>query len=277
MTTQNGHPETPSRSSLVCLLAASVLTSGQVAAAADSQSEIAKKLNNPIASLISVPVQLNHDENIGPGDAGERRVLNIQPVIPISLNEDWNVISRTIVPLIDQTDIPAGVDESGLGDVFQSLFFSPKAPTSGGWIWGVGPALLVPTASEDILGAEKWAGGPTAVALKQSSGWTYGALTNHVWSFAGDNDRADISTTFVQPFLAYTTATFTTFGTNTESSYDWDREEWSVPLNLSATQVFKVGEQPMSVQFGARYWADSPDFGPEGWGWRMTYTLVFPQ
>jgi hypothetical protein len=277
MTIRNGHPDSQLRRTLTCLLAAAVLTFGQVAAPADSQSEIAKKLNNPIASLISVPMQLNYDENIGSGDAGERWVLNIQPVIPINLNENWNLISRTILPVIDQNDIPAGTDESGVGDVFQSLFFSPKAPTAGGWIWGVGPALLLPTASEDILGAEKWAAGPTAVALKQASGWTYGALTNHVWSFAGDNDRADISTTFLQPFLAYTTATFTTLGANTESSYDWKREDWTVPLNLTATQVFKIGQQPMSLQLGARYWADTPDAGPEGWGWRMTYTLVFPR
>lgn len=262
---------------LTYLTGAAVLLLGQVAVAADSASEIAKKLNNPIASLISVPMQFNYDENIGIGDGGERSVLNIQPVIPISLNENWNVISRTILPLIDQNDVPPGTDESGVGDVFQSVFFSPKAPTAGGWIWGAGPALLLPTASEDVLGAEKWAAGPTAVVLKQVNGWTYGALTNHVWSFAGEDDRADISTTFLQPFLAYTTATYTTLGANTESSYDWKREEWSVPLNLNATQVFKVGEQPMSLQLGARYWADAPDSGPEGWGWRMTYTLVFPR
>lgn len=277
MPENNEHSNHHLKRPLTYLTGAAVLMLGQVAIAADSASEIAKKLNNPIASLISVPMQFNYDENIGTGDGGERLVLNIQPVIPISLNENWNVISRTILPLIDQNDVPPGTDESGVGDVFQSVFFSPKAPTAGGWIWGAGPAVLLPTASEDVLGAEKWAAGPTAVVLKQVNGWTYGALTNHVWSFAGESDRADISTTFLQPFLAYTTATYTTLGTNTESSYDWKREEWSVPLNLTATQVFKIGQQPMSLQLGARYWADTPDAGPEGWGWRMTYTLVFPR
>ena len=250
---------------------------GMDAMAVDDQAEIAKKLNNPIAAMISLPFQLNYDENIGPTDQGERWVLNVQPVIPISLNADWNVISRTIMPIIWQDDIPPGTDESGVGDVFQSFFFSPKAPTASGWIWGVGPAFLLPTASDDRLGAEKWAAGPTAVALKQEHGWTYGTLANHVWSFAGEDDRADVNATLMQPFLAYTTPKFTTYSINTESTYDWEAEQWSVPINLMATQLFKVGAQPMSLQLGARYWADSPDGGAEGWGLRVTYTLVFPK
>lgn len=250
---------------------------GMNAMAEESQAEIAKKLNNPISALISVPFQLNYDENIGPTDQGERWVMNVQPVIPISLNEDWNLISRTIVPLMELNDVPPGHDESGVGDVFQSFFFSPKKPTAGGWIWGVGPALQLRTASDDLLGAEKWAAGPTAIVLKQQNGWTYGALTNHVWSYAGADDRADTNATFLQPFLSFTTAKFTTFALNTESTYDWEAEEWSVPINLAATQLFKVGGQMMSLQIGARYWADSPDAAAEGWGLRVAYTLVFPR
>lgn len=252
-------------------------TGGMNAMAADDQAEIAKKLNNPIADLVSVPFQLNYDENIGPTDQGERWLMNVQPVIPISLNEDWNVVSRTIVPLMELNDVPPGHDESGVGDVFQSFFFSPKKPTAGGWIWGAGPALLLRTASDDLLGAEKWAAGPTAVALKQQNGWTYGALANHVWSYAGNDDRVDVNATFLQPFLAFTTAKFTTFTLNTESTYDWEAEEWSVPVNMLVTQLFKAGGQVMSLQVGARYWADSPDAAAEGWGLRVAYTLVFPK
>jgi hypothetical protein len=259
---------------LTMLLACCV---GMEAMAEDSQAEIAKQLNNPIAALISVPIQFNHDRDIGMADKGERQVVNIQPVIPISLNEDWNVISRTILPVVQQRDIPPGIDESGMGDVLQSLFFSPKAPTANGWIWGAGPALLLPTASDELLGAEQWAAGPTAVILKQAHGWTYGALANHLWSYAGDEDRADVNATFLQPFLAYTTATFTTFTLNTESTYDWEAEAWSVPVNLMATQLFKIGNQPMSLQIGARYWAEAPDSAAEGWGLRLAYTLVFPR
>lgn len=247
--------------------------------AQDDKAEIAKKLNNPIANLISVPFQLNHSTDIGTSDKGDRYILNIQPVIPVPLNDDWNVITRTIIPLVKQSDVIPGTDQEGLGDSSLSLFFSPVEPTADGWIWGVGPVFLLPTAtdSNNLLGNEKWGVGPTAVALKQENGWTYGALANHIWSVAGNDDRSDISNTFLQPFLAFTTSTFTTFTVNTESTYDWMNAEWQVPVNLMATQLFKVGNQPMSLQLGARYWAEAPETGPEGWGWRLTYTLVFPK
>jgi hypothetical protein len=250
---------------------------GAATKADESQADIAKKLNNPIADLISVPFQFNYDQDIGPTEEGERTFLNVQPVIPIHLNADWNVISRTIVPVISLQDVPPGNDTDGLGDVLQSLFFSPRALVDG-WTWGVGPALSLRTATDDLLGAEKWSAGPTAVALKQEHGWTYGMLTNHLWSYAGNGEATDVDATFLQPFLVYTTATFTSFGMNTESTYDWQANDWSVPVNVFVTQVFKIGKQPMSLQLGARYWADTPeDVGPEGWGARLTYTLVFPQ
>lgn len=245
---------------------------------ADDDAELAKKTQNPIAALISLPMQLNYDEDIGPAEQGEKWQLNVQPVIPISLSEDWNLISRTILPIISQKDVIPGDDtQSGIGDITQSLFFSPTKPTSSGWIWGAGPVLLLPTGREEFSG-EKWGLGPTAVFLKQDSGWTYGSLANHIWSVAGDDDRNDISATYLQPFLSYTTKTFTTFSINTESTYDWEAEEWSVPLNFSITQLLKVGKQPLSLSAGARYWADSPDnVGPEGWGFRLTGTLLFPK
>lgn len=259
----------------LCVFA--LVSYGSSASAQESQDEIAKKLNNPIADLVSVPFQFNFDHNIGPMNEAERWSLNIQPVIPVSISPDWNVVSRTIVPIIGLNDVPPGNEESGLGDIFQSFFFSPKEPTATGWIWGVGPALLFPSASDELLGAEKWAAGPTAVFLRQDSGWTYGALSNHVWSYAGEDDREDVSATFLQPFLAFTTKTFTTLTINTESTYDWQQENWSAPVNLLATQLFKIGNQPMSIQIGARYWIDSPDSGPEGWGFRIAYTLVIPK
>jgi len=244
----------------------------------EKAAELAKKLANPIANLISLPLQYNYDQDYGRGDHGSISRLNIQPVIPISLNENWNVITRTIVPLIDQNDLPVrGVNESGLGDILASQFFSPKEPTAGGWVWGAGPVWLLPTASEDVLGGEKWGIGPTGVALKQAGPWTYGGLVNHVWSFAGDDDRADVNATFLQPFLAYVTKTKTTISLNTESTFDWEEDEWSVPVNLAVSQMFKIGKQPMQFQVGARYWADSPDNGPEGWGLRLQLTFLFPK
>ena len=211
-----------------------------VAAPEISTEDLAKKLQNPIAALISVPFQNNFDFGLGPSNDGFRYTLNVQPVIPISLNKDWNLISRTILPIISQHNavgapIEAGgefleaiqparrsvdVNQDELGDMVQSFFLSPVKPGPAGLVWGVGPVFLLPTATDDLLGSGKWGAGPTAILLKQTGGWTFGFLANHIWSFAGDENRSYVSTTFVQPFLSFTTRTKTTFGVNTESSYD---------------------------------------------------------
>lgn len=264
-------------------LLAAVLLLGQcswalAAAEAEDAAALAKKLSNPVASLISVPIQYNYDENFGPADDGEKNLINIQPVIPVSLNEDWNVISRTILPVVSLQDIPSGSGStSGIGDILQSVFFSPKAPTEQGLIWGAGPVFLLPTASDKLLGGEKWGIGPTAVALKQQGSWTMGFLGNHVWSFAGEDSRSDVNATYVQPFLTFTTKKATTFGLNTETTYDWTAESWSVPINLSVSQMLKFGKQLVQVGGGVRYWADSPDAGAEEWGFRLALTFLFPK
>ena len=247
-------------------------------AAPDDEADLAKKLANPVAALISVPLQYNFDENLGAADQGSKSYLNIQPVIPLSLNSDWNLITRTILPLIDLKNVPeSDKSESGLGDVSASQFFSPKQPTSAGWIWGAGPIELLPTASNDALGTGKWGLGPTFVALKQAGPVTYGLLANHLWSVAGDSKRAYVNSTFLQPFFAYITKTKTTLGVNTESTYDWRSAAWSVPINLTVAQLLKIGPQILSITVGARYWVTSPDNGPEGWGWRVVVTLLYPR
>ena len=244
----------------------------------DYETDLAQRLANPVANLISVPLQYNYDENLGPAGDGSISRLNIQPVIPFSLNEDWNLITRTIVPLLDVQDLPVkGRGESGLGDTVASQFFSPASPTAGGWIWGAGPVWLLPTATDDSLGTEQWGLGPTAVALRQEGPWTVGMLANHIWSITGDSDRADINATLLQPFMSHITPTMTTISMNTESTYDWEAEAWSVPVNFTVAQLLKVGGQVLQVAVGARYWAESPDNGPEDWGVRAVVTFLFPQ
>lgn len=237
---------------------------------------LAKATQNPIASLISLPLQNNFDWGGGPNDDGFQYKLNVQPVIPIALSEDWNIISRTILPFIYQDNVVGTSSQSGLGDTVQSLFFSPVKPAAGGWIWGAGPVLQLPTATDDLLGEEKWGAGPTAVVLKQQGSWTYGALFNHIWSFAGEGGRSSVNRTFLQPFVSYTTKTFTTFGLNTESSYDWQRSQWTVPINASVQQLLKVGKQPISLQLGGRYYAEGPSGAPQ-WGLRFQVSFLFPK
>lgn len=239
-------------------------------------ADLAKTLANPIGALISVPFQNNFDSGGGPAGEGFQYRLNLQPIVPITLDQDWLLISRTILPVVYQEDIVDTSSQSGLSDTLQSFFLSPVRPTQGGWIWGAGPALLLPTATDDLLGTEKWGAGPTAVVLKQQNGWTYGALANHIWSFAGESDRADVSSTYLQPFVSYTMKRATTFTLNTESTYDWDNDQWTVPLNLMVQQLVRIGSQPVAFAVGGRYYAEKPAEGPD-WGLRLAVIFLFPK
>jgi len=236
--------------------------------------ELAKKLSNPVASLISVPFQSNFDFGMGAG-SGWRYTLNIQPVIPVALSPEWNLISRTILPIIHQEKVAGTGSQSGLGDITQSFFFSPAK--SRRFIWGVGPVLLIPAATNDFLGTKKFGLGPTVLVLKQQDKWTYGVLANHIWSVAGSDSRASVNSTFIQPFLAYNTKDAWTFNVNTESSYDWTGNAWSIPIHFTITKLIKVGQRPVSIGGAIRCWAASPEGGPENCGLRIIVTPLFPR
>jgi len=272
------HAQNNSADARLTLAPAGATASGADDAAGDQQAqqaELAKKLQNPVASLISVPIQNNWDFGIGPAHA-MKNTANIQPVVPVSISKDWNLIIRTIMPVIyAESPVAGGGDKAGLGDITQSFFLSPKAPV-GGWIIGAGPVGFYPAATEDTLGAGKWGAGPTIVALQQRHGFTYGILANQIWSFAGHSDRQRVNALYLQPFLTFTTKTFTSFSVNTETTYNWVTDESTAPMNFMVQQLLKIGKQPVALQFGYRYYVAKPSGGPN-WGLRFAITFLFPK
>lgn len=241
------------------------------------QANLAQELTNPLADLLTIPIQMSYDSGIGREDDGSKLQTNFQPVYPFQLTDDWNLISRTILPVTYQSDIvPGSGSQFGLGDINLSLFFSPRKP-KGGVIWGVGPVFLLPTATDTLLGAEKWGAGPTAVVLAMRGRWTMGVLGNHIWSFGGEAQRTDISNTFIQPFVAYTWPNSWTFSVLSESTYNWKTEEWSVPVNVAIAKLVRLGRLPVSVQGGAGRWLQSPEAAAEGWRYRLQANIVLPK
>ncbi|RBW52433.1 transporter [Phaeobacter gallaeciensis] len=242
---------------------------------AETEEELAKKLANPVAALISVPFEYKYDQNLGPNDEGTQRTLVVKPVIPFSLNDDWNLITRTIIPYVWLDGVTPGSSSNRFGDIQASFFFSPKKPTSRGVTWGVGPILQIPTSSSNGLGRNEWGAGITGLALTQNGPWTIGLLGSHTWDIAGaDTDQSD---TFVQPFLNYTTPDAWTFVLNTESTYDWIADDWSVPINANVRKLVTLGDQRVSFTVGVRNWIKSSDNGPDGWGATLGATMLFPK
>jgi len=238
--------------------------------------DLAKKLANPVAALISVPFEYTWDTKAGVNEQGDKNYLTLKPVVPISINQEWNLISRTVMPLVRQTDITPGTTQSGVADITQSFFFSPKAPTSDGLIWGVGPIISIPT-NETGLSSKQWGTGPTGVLLKQSGTYTFGLLAFNLYGLGNpDAGMNKLNNLFLQPFVTKQLGQGLSVSSNLESSYDWTGDKWTVPLNLSVAQVMKVGNQPISFSVGARYFIERPESAPN-WGLRATATFLFPK
>jgi hypothetical protein len=243
----------------------------------DPEEELAKAAQNPVANMISLPFQNNTNFNFGPLEKTQN-VLNIQPVLPFSLNASWNLITRTIVPIISQPPLFPGDDrENGLGDIFFTAFLSPANP--GSLIWGAGPVLLLPTATDEKLGGDKWGAGPSAVALSVRGPWLFGALANHVWSFAGDGDRDGISRSLIQPFVNFNLPHGWYLVSSPVLTADWKADSsnvWTIPVGGGVGKIFRIGGLPVNTVAQAFYNVEKPDFEAD-WSLRLQVQFLFPR
>lgn len=247
---------------------------------AAKEADLAKQLANPVSSLISVPFQQNIQFGIGPANAGWQDLMNIQPVVPFGISADWNVIARMIMPVTYQDEIfPGTGSQFGIGDTTFQFFFSPKAPTKDGVIWGVGPLFFVPSGSY-LLSTSTWGAGVAAVALKQipkpymgGGILTIGALVTQLWPVSG---AAPINSLYLQPFVSYTLKSSVTYTFQTQATYNWAQSQWTVPLILSVSKVYRFGGQLTSLAFGLKYYPVRPVTAPQ-WGLQLVVTLLFPK
>jgi hypothetical protein len=240
----------------------------------DDNATLAKMLLNPVSNLARISFESNVDFALSADREGYRYTMNLDPTIPFALGKNWNLISRTRLPLIQQDGVVESTVQSGLGDMLQSFYLSPNS--SGRGFWGVGTTLLIPTATNESLGTGKFGLGPSVVIGGQTRHWTYGALARHVWSVAGHSDRPDVSATYVEPFLAYTTRSAWTFSLNTESTYDWVGRRWSVPLHVGIAKVLRFRTHPVSVGAALTCWTATVPGGPQACGVRFNLTPLFP-
>lgn len=240
---------------------------------------LARAAQNPVASLISLPFQNNTTFEFGPKEK-PLNVLNIQPVWPFSIHENWNLITRTILPVVSQPQLRPGQSRKwGLGDAVFTAFLSPVAPFKG-VTWGVGPAFLLPTATDDRLGADKWGAGPSVVLLAMPGNWVIGSLFSNVWSFSGSGDD-DVNLFTWQPFVNYNLPHGWYLSASPIITANWEadrsRDTWTVPLGGGFGRVFRIGSlPPMNASIQAFYNVERPDsVGP--WALRVQLQLMFPR
>ncbi|HSP96292.1 MAG TPA: neuromedin U [Candidatus Dormibacteraeota bacterium] len=255
-----------------------LLTHARATAEEPSTTELAKQTQNPVADLISVPFQNNF--NFGAGtDRKMVWTMDFQPVIPITLNEDWNLITRTIVPIINQPSLAPGMDSAfGMGDINPSVFLSPAKDR--GLIWGVGLTTTLPTATEAEIGSGKWSLGPTAVGLLIEGPWVVGALINQQWSVAGWSSR-DVDQMLIQPFINYNIANgwyITSAPIITGNFAASGGNHWTLPVGAGIGKLWRIGKVglPLNTQIVPFYNAVTPDFGPD-WQLRFQFQFLFPR
>jgi len=244
--------------------------------AAEDAAAIAKKLANPIGALISVPFQNNMDIGIGDYN-GSRNTMNFQPIIPFSINAKYSLITRYILPVISQYDITGeGTSQAGLSDALVSAWVSNKVVKIG-WIWGVGAAFLIPTATNDMLGTKKFGVGPTIILLRQANGWTTGILANQIWSVAGDDTRADVNQMYLQPFITYNWKSGSGLTVNSEITQNWEGKTTNAYINIMGGALTKFGKQLVQFQVGPRIQVAAPEGSKSAFGVRTAAIFVFPK
>lgn len=243
---------------------------------ADEAAELAKKLANPIASLISVPLQNNSDYGIGKWE-GSRNTMNIQPVIPIGLSKNLNLITRWVQPWVTQYNFTGqGIKENGLADAVVSAFFSPSN-SKNGLTWGAGPVFLVPVATEDRLASKQFGMGPTIIALKQNNGWTYGTLVNQIWGVSGGEGPSKVNQMFIQPFFTYNWKSGAGLGGNVEWTENWTTKTTNIWFNPTISGVTSIGKQKTQLAIGPRFNLAAPENVKANWGWRAVVVFLFPK
>jgi hypothetical protein len=244
-----------------------------------SAEDLAKLAQNPVGNLISVPFQNNTNLNYGP-DKGTQNILNIQPVIPISINSDWNIITRTILPVISMPALgPDTPSLNGVGDVQFTAFLSPASP--GEWIWGAGPVVQAPTHSNSELGNDNWGMGPAFVVLHLSHGdpWVYGALVNNIWSLGSSGQGGSYNNGLLQPFINYNFPGGLYFTSAPIITANWKAagsQRWTVPIGGGVGKIFHLGKLPVNTQVSAYYNVVRPDSGPN-WQVRLQAQFMFPK
>jgi opacity protein-like surface antigen len=238
--------------------------------------DLAQKSQNPIADLVSVPFEANTNFNAGPFNRTQE-VFNIQPVVPLHINRDWNMISRTIMPVISQPNPIFDSSTNGIGDITQEFFVSPTHP--GALIWGVGPVFTIPSATDPILGQGKVLVGPTAVLLETPGHWVIGVLVNNQWSVGGNPLRPNVNEFLAQPFVNYNMAHGWFLTSSPMITANWlaaPGQQWTVPIGGGFGRLFKLGDQPVNAELEAYYNVVRPD-GTPTWQLRAVLALLFPE
>lgn len=260
----------------VLMLAVLLVVPGSMVAQEEAASDLAKASQNPVGDLISLPFQNNTNFGVGPKDAVQN-VLNIQPVYPLNLGK-LNLINRLILPVVYQTEAVAGQGSTfGLGDTSYTAFFSPAE--AGKFIWGMGPSLLIPTATDDILGTDRWSAGPGLVGLVMPGSWVVGALLQNVWSFAGDDDRGDVNQLLFQYFLNYNKPNGWYYTSAPIITANWEADSgnrWTVPIGGGIGKVYRIGKRPVNANVQAYYNVEKPEFAAD-WSIRVQMVLLFPK